>query len=288
MSDESGIMHHQCPPGGAYTRRALLRLLGATAATVAAGSAVTAGASGLGGAQPIHMSIGGLAADGSAPPPPPPPPPDDRYDAPAVFSHGDRNGNRIYLTFDDCYYPALVSQAMDIAEAGEARLTFFPVGTVIPQHPDLWRDVLARGHAIENHTWDHHFLSQLTDSDIWSEMAHHQEVLRDAVGTGYTETFVRPPGGDGIFNYQQRIPNIAASLGMKVCMWSSDSNGWKIYPRQDAAAIDYIVANAMTDFGPGSIVLQHVLANDIAALPRLIAEVNKRGLEAVTIPTGIK
>ncbi|HKS92944.1 MAG TPA: polysaccharide deacetylase family protein, partial [Tepidiformaceae bacterium] len=148
--------------------------------------------------------------------------------------------------------------------------------------------VLARGHAIEDHTWDHHFLSTLSDSDIRSELVHHEQAVRDAVGNDYTETFMRPPGGDGIFNYQQRIPDIAASLGMKVCMWSSDSNGWKIYPRQDPAAIDYIVANAMADFGPGSIVLQHVLANDIAALPRLVAEANKRGLEAVTIPTGIK
>jgi len=287
MTDEGGVSHPHRPPGVTHTRRALLRLFVGSAAAIAAGSAVTAGASGLGGAQPIHMSIGGLAADGS-PPQPPPPPPDDRYNAPAVFSHGDRNGNRIYLTFDDCYYPSLVSQAMDIAEAGGARLTFFPVGTVIPQHPDLWRDVLARGHAIENHTWDHHFLSTLSNSDIWSEMAHHQEAVRDAVGTGYTEAFVRPPGGDGIFNYQQRIPDIAASLGMKVCMWSSDSSGWKIYPRQDPAAIDYIVSNAMADFGPGSIVLQHVLANDIAALPRLVAEANKRGLKAVTIPTGIR
>lgn len=288
MTDEGGVSQQIPAPGGNYTRRAMLRLLGAGAATVAAGSAVTAGASGLGGSQPIHMSIGGLAADGAAQPPPPPPPPDDRYNAPAVFSHGDRGRNRIYFTFDDCYYPSLVSQAMDIAEAGGARLTFFPVGTVIPQHPDLWRDVLARGHAIENHTWDHHFLSTLSDSDIRSELLHQQEVVRDAVGTGYTETFIRPPGGDGIFNYQQRIPDIATSLGMKVCMWSSDSNGWKIYPRQDPAAIDYIVANAMADFGPGSIVLQHVLANDIAALPRLVAEANKRGLQAVTIPAGIK
>lgn len=288
MNDEGGVSSHGGLPGRSYTRRALLRLLGATAATTAAGSAVTAAASGLGGAQPLHMSIGGLAADGSPAPPPPPPPPDDRYVAPAVFSHGDRSANRIYFTFDDCYYPALVSQAMDIAEAGGARLTFFPVGTVIPQNPGLWRDVLARGHAIEDHTWDHHFLSTLSDSDIRSELVHHEQAVRDAVGNDYTETFMRPPGGDGIFNYQQRIPDIAASLGMKVCMWSSDSNGWKIYPRQDPAAIDYIVANAMADFGPGSIVLQHVLANDIAALPRLVAEANKRGLEAVTIPTGIK
>jgi peptidoglycan/xylan/chitin deacetylase (PgdA/CDA1 family) len=177
---------------------------------------------------------------------------------------------------------------MDIAEARGARLTFFPIGTVIGQHPDLWRDVIARGHAIENHTWDHHALSQLSNSDIWSEMAHQAEAVRDAVGSEYREQFVRPPGGDGIFNYQQRIPDIAATLGLKVCMWSSDSNGWKIYPRQDAAAIDYIVANAMADFGPGSIILQHVLANDIAALPRLVDEANRRGLQAVTLRTGIK
>jgi peptidoglycan/xylan/chitin deacetylase (PgdA/CDA1 family) len=269
----------------------MLRLLsGAAISGAAAGPLIGAGRSSagpLGGAQPIHAEIGGLAADGEVPPPPPPPP-DDRYEVPAVFSHGDRNGDRIYLTFDDCYSPSLVAQAMDIAEAGGARLTFFPVGTVLGQNPDLWRDVLARGHAIEDHTWDHTLLSGLSDSDVWSEMAHHMEALRAVVGSDYQEQFIRPPGGAGIFDYQQRIPDIAMSLGMKVCMWSVDSNGWRIYPRQDADAISYIVSNVMQDFGPGSIVLQHVLANDVAALPQLVDEADRRGLKAVTLSAGIK
>lgn len=251
-------------------------------ATVFGPAGVSAG--GIGVAQPLHTTIGGLAADGM----PPPPPSDTRYDAPQVFSHGDRNGDRIYLTFDDCYYPSLVTQAMDVAENGGARLTFFPVGFVIGEHPDLWREVLGRGHAIENHTWDHHLLSTLSNSDIWSEMAHQAQAAADAVGSSYAEQFVRPPGGDGIFNFQQRIPDIAGSLGMKVCMWSSDSNGWKITPRADPAAIDYIFANATADFRAGSIVLQHVLANDVAALPRLVDEANRRGLKAVTLRSGIK
>jgi peptidoglycan-N-acetylmuramic acid deacetylase len=224
-----------------------------------------------------------LANDGA-----PLPPPDTRYDAPEVFYTGDTSADRIYLTFDDCYSPSLVSPAMDTAEAGGARLTFFPVGSVIPQHPDLWRNVLDRGHAIENHTYTHPALSTLSDSQIRDQLVSHIQALQNAVGSGYQEKFIRPPYGDGIFNYDARIPAIAADLGLKVAMWTADSNGWRLAPRTDQDAIDYVISNVMQHFGRGSIILQHVLGDDVLALPSIVARANDLGYECVTLRAGIK
>lgn len=270
------------------SRRRLLQLFSGTAAT---GAAAVAAHGRVGSSRaatlPYRATVAGLAADGRMTPPPPPPP-DNRYVVPGVFYNGDRAGGRIYLTFDDCHILALIPRAMDIAEGAGARLTFFPVGTALAQEPDLWREVLRRGHGIENHTWSHQYFSDISDAAIRDEIAGHVQALRSVAGNDYAAHFLRPPGGAGIFDYQPRIPAIAAEFGLKVCMWSADSNGWRYAPREDPDAIQAIIANVMDDFRPGSIVLQHMLGSDVAVLPYLVDQANRLGLKAVTLASGLR
>jgi len=177
-----------------------------------------------------------------------------------VFYEGDRGRPAIYLTFDDCYSLSLVSQAMAIAESSGARLTFLPVGTMVQSAADFWRSVVARGHAIEDHTWTHPRLSRLTTDQITREVLSQADAVEAAVGDGYRPKFLRPPYGDGVAPLDTRIPAIAANLDMKVAMWSADSNGWKVNPRTDQAAIDFVLSNVFMNFFPGTIVLQHAIA----------------------------
>lgn len=236
-------------------------------------------------AQPYRLVIPGLAADGIAPPPPPPPP--GKYVAPQVFYTGDRNRDVIYLTMDDCWSTTQVDGAMTVAEPYGAHLTFFPVGTVVASNPGFWKTVVQRGHAIENHTLDHAYLSKLSSTQIRDEIIAQSDVVAAAVGGGYRPSFLRPPGGDGIFNFDPRLPVIAQELGLKIAMWNSDSNGWRVYPRTDEAAVAYAVTNVFDNFDRGTVVIQHALPVDVLALPAILREAEFRGYRCLALREGI-
>jgi len=243
-----------------------------------------------GAAEPPAMAfrarMPAIAADGKAPPPPPPVA-DSRFNAPPVFYRGDTTKNLVYLTFDDCSSPSLVESAMGVAERAGARLTFFPAGKFLGSNPALWRSVAERGHGIENHTYSHSFLSRLTEAQIRAEITSARDALAQVLGREAGQRFVRPPGGDGIYNYDARIPRIAGELGYKVAMWNSDSNGWRVYPRTDAAAVNATAANVIRNLGPGSVVIQHVISVDVLALGQVLAECARRGYACVRLQEGI-
>ncbi|MEK9178737.1 MAG: hypothetical protein AAB801_03070, partial [Patescibacteria group bacterium] len=104
----------------------------------------------------------------------------------------------------------------------------------------------------------------------------------------YTQHFLRPPGGAGIFNYDSRIPVIAEQEGLKVAMWTADSNGYKVYNRTDAEAQRYVMQSIRAGLGNGAIVLQHGVASDMAVFERLIDEVIARSLNPITLSAGIR
>ena len=232
-----------------------------------------------------RVVIPGLAADG--PLPPSSGSPESRFIAPAVFYRGDRASNRVYLTIDDGWSSSAVEQALAIGEQTGTRFTFFPVGTVVDGNPGLWARVAGAGHEIENHSYSHGYLSRLSDSAMRDQLRWQAEAVSRAVGGGYEPRFVRPPGGDGIFNYDPRFPSIALEMGMKVAMWDTDSNGWRLNPRTDGAAVAQVVANVFSTLRPGSIVVMHSISTDVAALPRIIAGIRERGLEPATLSQGI-
>jgi peptidoglycan-N-acetylglucosamine deacetylase len=240
-------------------------------------------------ARPYTIVVPGIAFDGQAePPPPPPPPPPQQFEVPLVFYRGDLNSNRVYLTIDDCYTPSLVVRAMDIAEAAGARLTFFPVGNLIANQAAHWRGVYRRGHGIENHSFTHPRFSRLSEPQMRGEIRAANNAIRDALQINYVPRFFRPPYGDGIFNPDERLPRVVDELGMKVAVWNADSNGWRVHPRTDGAAVTYAVNNVLRNLGPGAIVLQHGIPTDIAALPRIIDEVRRRGLQPVAMRDGLR
>lgn len=229
-----------------------------------------------------------IAADGNTPPPPPPPPVTEaRYNAAAVFYRGDATKNLVYLTFDDCSSPSLVESAMDVAERAGAWLTFFPAGKFLGSNPSLWRSVAERGHGIENHTYSHSYLTRLSEPQIRAEITSARDALAQILGRDAGQRFLWPPGGDGIYNYDARIPRVAVELGYKIAMWNSDSNGWRVYPRTDAPAVNTTAANAIRNLGPGSIVIQHVISVDVLALSQVLAECSRRGYACVRMQEGI-
>ncbi|MGC1684048.1 MAG: polysaccharide deacetylase family protein, partial [Candidatus Acidiferrales bacterium] len=61
----------------------------------------------------------------------------------------------IALTFDDGPNPAATPELLDLLDQHGARATFFMIGKHVREFPKIAADVVARGHAVANHTETH-------------------------------------------------------------------------------------------------------------------------------------
>lgn len=61
----------------------------------------------------------------------------------------------LYLTFDDGPIPEVTPWVLDTLRRFNAKATFFCVGDNVKKHPSVFQQVLAEGHAVGNHTFNH-------------------------------------------------------------------------------------------------------------------------------------
>ena len=61
----------------------------------------------------------------------------------------------VYITFDDGPIPEATPEVLDILRRLDIKATFFMVGDNVRKYPELYRRVLAEGHAVGNHTMHH-------------------------------------------------------------------------------------------------------------------------------------
>ena len=61
----------------------------------------------------------------------------------------------IYLTFDDGPHPVITPFVLDELKKYDARATFFCIGKNLLANPDVYKRILAEGHAVGNHSFSH-------------------------------------------------------------------------------------------------------------------------------------
>ncbi|MDH5474666.1 MAG: polysaccharide deacetylase family protein [Cyclobacteriaceae bacterium] len=74
---------------------------------------------------------------------------------PQLTWHKSREEKTIYVTFDDGPIPEVTPQVLDILDEYNAKSTFFCVGDNVRKHPNIYQEIMNRGHKTGNHTYDH-------------------------------------------------------------------------------------------------------------------------------------
>lgn len=93
----------------------------------------------------------------------------------------------VYLTFDDGPIPEVTPWVLDTLDRYGVKATFFMVGDNVRKYPELYKEVLKRGHSVANHTMHH-----LNGIKFGSE-AYLDDV---STAAGYIESgMFRPPHG---------------------------------------------------------------------------------------------
>jgi peptidoglycan/xylan/chitin deacetylase (PgdA/CDA1 family) len=193
----------------------------------------------------------------------------------AVGSAGSGGGKEIALTFDDGP-SGYTGQVLDILDRRGAKATFFIVGRNARVNVALVRRAVESGHEIGNHTWSHTALTSLKKKARHDEVEGASDAVRSAVG--HEPRLFRPPYGAMRPGTNREVRR----AGLMPVVWSVDAHDYD--PRVTAKAL---VARVTKALRPGSIILLHDGGGDrkktIAALPKILDEIERRGYRAVTV-----
>lgn len=150
------------------------------------------------------------------------------------------------LTFDDGPDPEWTPRLLDLLEAHGARGTFFLIGQAVARHPELVARMVAAGHAIGNHTWDHLSLPLLKRRGRRAQIRWCGEALAPYLAAGEEKLF-RPPYGHQSLGSQLD----ALALGYRIVTWSIVAEDWRADPAEA------LVGRVRRRLRPGAIVLFH-------------------------------
>lgn len=123
--------------------------------------------------------------------------------------------NEVAMTIDDGPDPAVTPQVLDILDRYSAKATFFCIGDKAAQYPDLCREIVRRGHAVENHSQRHcHNFAFLGFSGFLRELQAAQDSLFAV--SGQHPLFFRAPAG----LRNPFLDPVLHRLGLQLASWS--------------------------------------------------------------------
>jgi polysaccharide deacetylase family sporulation protein PdaB len=189
----------------------------------------------------------------------------------------DTDQKLIALTFDDGPNPVYTPQILDILQQYQAKATFFVLGKRVRMYPKIAIREVNEGHEIANHTFDHHFLKNVSPEKLREEIRQTEEAIFD-VTEQMTHVF-RPPGG----LYNDALIELSHEDHFRVVMWSwyQDTRDWQ------KPGVEKIVHTVLSNVHNGDIVLFHDMEGDctqtVEALKRILPVLKEQGYEFVTV-----
>lgn len=188
----------------------------------------------------------------------------------------------VAVTLDDGPEPAVTPQVLDILDAHGARATFFCIAQQAERHPALAREIVRRGHSVQNHSLQHrHNFSLLGPAGLKREIGQAQQRLAQI--TGQQPTCFRAPAG----LRNPFLDPVLHALGLRLVSWTR--RGFDTRQADPQA----VLARLTRGLAAGDIVLLHdrngaPMADGrpvvLQALPLLLARLGDAGLRAVTLP----
>ena len=198
----------------------------------------------------------------------------------STVSHGSRDGNKVAITFDDGPDPVVTPALLELLAQHQARATFFVIGRTLAEQPALGRRMVAEGHVLANHSWQHSYFQNFR---LWrwqsEEIARCERSIEEVTGRASTRLY-RPPVGMKTGDHARAI----TELGLKVVAWSVHSHD-TISPDPQGMA-----RRVLKRVRGGDIILLHdgdrvpgQRASCAPALKLILEGLREKGLESVTL-----
>ena len=183
------------------------------------------------------------------------------------------DGPYIAMTFDDGPSATLTPILLDLLAAHHIKATFFVLGEMVAEHPEILARAAREGHEIASHSWSHPNLAKMSQEGVRSQLQRTDDEIKSA--TGGRPTLFRPPYGS-ITERQKRW--IHDEFGYDIILWDVDPLDWK---RPGPAVVRNRI---LKETRPGSIVLSHdIHPGTVEAMPSTFDELEAKGFKFVTV-----
>jgi len=200
----------------------------------------------------------------------------------ATHSKTGTSGGRIALTFDDGPDRQTTPPILDELRQHDIEATFFVLGSQVKENPDLLRRIVAEGHTIGNHTYDHADLSALNKEQMRRELRSTQEAVDDALGYHYPMALMRPPYGEPYFVRSDALPvfqNVVRQERLFPVLWTQDPSDYLYdgYPQGVVQSVARADAKGKKRAKDQVLLLHDTHRQTMEALPRIIGHYAKSG-----------
>ena len=191
----------------------------------------------------------------------------------------------IALTFDDGPDAEVTPQVLNILDERGARATFFCIAGRAERHPEIVREIVRRGHSVENHSSGHQLTFALLGlGGNRRDISAAQRTLGELAGK--PPRFFRPPAG---FRSPMLDP-VLHDLGMRLVSWTRRGFDTR------HTDVEFVAERLLRGLRPGDILLLHDGHSARApngapvvleVLPRVLDAIQREGLRPVTLVQAI-
>lgn len=182
----------------------------------------------------------------------------------------EREDKALCITFDCASGADDIDKIISVLEKNNCPAAFFVLGTWAQNNPDAVKKLVAAGHEIGNHSWNHTLYTTLSSEKIKEDISKCDDAVSKI--TGNVPHLFRAPSGD----YNNAVVQAAETARKIYLQWSLDSLDWKGLTAAEMKA--RIVPNAKN----GDIILFHNGTPHTAeALDEILSELRKNGFSFV-------
>jgi len=197
-----------------------------------------------------------------------------------ILKRGPGESRQIAVTFDDGPHHTNTRTLLRVLEGKRAEATFFSTGSNLSRNRSLAEEIVAAGHLLGNHFFNHTSAFFTGRRALWDEIVRTRELIEDI--SGEPNWYLRPPYG----HISPALLSVCGQLDLSIVLWSFSSRDHK---GKSAAAIS---RRAKRKLSGGSILLFHEChfsddtldySSTAASLGTILDDAALRGFKAVTI-----
>ena len=188
-----------------------------------------------------------------------------------IYSVG-RDDGKVAITFDCAWGAEDMESILSTLKNHNCKATFFVLGTWAEQNPDIMKKIVADGHEIGNHSYNHTHYTAMSQNEMLSDIDKCNKAIKDT--SGISPTLFRAPSGD----YNNSVIETVHSKNMEYIQWSVDSLDWR------GLTCEQMLERIIPKTKSGDILLFH---NDTAhtaeSLDNILTELEKKGFSFLKV-----